>query len=68
MATTKKEKRNLTQTEHKRLFDHIGKARVMAHKMSKDSRYTAEVRRALAGVEKKLWNLGNDYRWGSMVD
>ena len=72
MATAKKKEkksaRNLTKSEYDKLFKYIGNARVMCRKISKDAKYTTEVRRALASIEKKLWNIGNDYYWGRLTD
>lgn len=75
MATAKKkaaksaaQPRNLTKAEYRKLFDHIGKARVMAYQMSGASKYNARVRRTLRSLEAKLWSLGNDYPWSDITD
>jgi len=65
---TTKEGRNLTNVEYRKLFDHVGKARVMALKMSEDKKYNARVRRVLRSVEQQLWKLGNIYPWSSITD
>lgn len=74
MATAKKttakktdEKRNLTAKEYDEFFGYIGKARVMAFKFSQDKTLTAEAKRAFASIEKKLYSIGNGYRWGSIT-
>lgn len=64
---SKQEPRNLTRSEHDKIFEHIGKARVLALKMSKDKKYTAQARRKLASLERKLWALG-DFGWLSVID
>lgn len=76
MATTKKasakrktqEARNLTYAEHRAIFSHVGKARVMCLKMSEDKKYNARVRRVLRSAEQHLWKLGNIYPWSSITD
>lgn len=73
MATTKKtkrtpEKKALSQKDYDKFFSMIGKARVMALGLSKDSKYRPEVKKAFSSIEKKLWNLGNDYPWGRIVE
>ena len=65
---TTKEARNLTKAEYRKLFDHVGKARVMALKMSEDKKYDARVRRVLRSFEQQLWKLGNIYPWSSITD
>ena len=70
MATRKTTKtpRALTKAEKEKLFNYIGKARVFALKVSKDAKYRSDVRRTMKSIEKKLWGIGNDYRWGSLTD
>lgn len=74
MATKKKTsakrntQRNLRASEYDKFFGYIGKARVMAYKISNDPKYTSEVRRAMRSVESKLWALGNDYYWRNMTE
>ena len=72
MATTKKttkkaEPKPLSAAEYDKLFGYIGKARVLARKLSMDANKRADVRTAMKSIEKKLWNIGNDYRWGSLT-
>lgn len=59
--------RNLSAEEYDNFFSHIGKARVMAYKIQANPKYTAEVRRAFRSIEKKLYNIGNQYFWGRMT-
>lgn len=71
MATKKpiKDKKPFIKpAEYDKFFSYIGKARVMAYQLSKDTARSAEVRRAMSSIEKKLWNIGNDYYWGRMTD
>lgn len=70
MATKKKttEKRALTTKEKDKFFELLGKARVYARKMSLSETKRADVKQAFRSIEKKLWNIGNDYRWGSLTD
>lgn len=74
MATIKKstkkspEKKNLSKKDRDKFFGLVGKARVMALKISKDNVYYPEVKRTFASIEKKLWKLGDDYPWGRIVD
>lgn len=79
MATTKKttskkapkrdvEKKALTKAEYDKFFSYIGKARVMANKLAKDANRRPDVRHAFNSIEKKLWNIGNDYFWGRLTD
>lgn len=74
MATTKKtstkktaEKRDLTAKEYDEFFGYIGKARAMAYKLGQDKTLHGEAKRAFAAIEKKLFAIGNDYRWGSIT-
>lgn len=64
----KKEPKALSRKEYDKLMGFIGKARVMCYKISNNKDYRADVRRAMGSIEKKLWNLGNDYYWGSLTD
>ena len=66
--TTKDRKPFITPAEYDKFFGYIGKARVMAYQLSKDPARSAEVRKAMRSIEKKLWNIGNDYYWGRMTD
>lgn len=68
-TATKKtdEKRNLTAKEYDEFFGYLGKARVMAFKFSQDKTLIAEAKRAFASIEKKLYSIGNGYRWGSIT-
>lgn len=68
--STKKttEKKSLSKKNYEKFFGLIGKARVMALKLSKDNSYYPEVKRTFASIEKKLWKIGDDYPWGRIVD
>ena len=73
MATTKKttkkvEPKPLSAAEYDKFFGYIGKARVMARKLSQDANRRSDVRAAMRSIEKKPWNIGNDYRWGSLTN
>lgn len=69
-TTTKKKPtpRYLTKAEYDKFFNALGKARVIAFNIQKDPKYAAEVRRAFASIEKKLWNIGNDYYWWRLTN
>ena len=60
--------RNLTQKEYDDLIPPLSKVRVKALKMSKDKKYSLEARRALASLEKKIWNTTNSFPYLSVVD
>ena len=62
------ERKALSPKEKEKLFSFIGKARVFARKISNDKNYRSDVRRAMSSIEKKLWNIGNDYYWGSLTN
>lgn len=57
----------LTKAEYDKFFSYIGKARVMAKKIADDKERPGELKRAMSSIEKKLWNIGNDYRWGALT-
>lgn len=46
----------------------LAKVRVKAYKMSKDKKYSPAARRALASLEKKIWNTSNSFPYLSVVD
>ena len=73
MATKKTSTKALKQgfmskAEYDKFFGYVGKARVMAYRLSQDKKKNAEVRKAMRSIEKKLWALGNDYFWGRITD
>ena len=73
MATAKKTTKkampkSMSKAEYTKFFGYIGKARVMARKLSQDANRRSDVRAAMRSIEKKLWNIGNDYRWGALTD
>lgn len=67
-TTKKTESKSMSKAEYNKFFGYIGKARVMARKLSQDSNRRSDVRAAMRSIEKKLWNIGNDYRWGSLTN
>lgn len=74
MATKRKtvkrsaEKKPLTATEYKKLFDYIGKARMLCNRIADNEAKRATVRTAMRSIEKKLYAIGNDYYWGKLTD
>ena len=66
-ATKKAGPKFLSKSEYDKFFSYIGKARVMAKKIADDKDRPGELKRAMNSIEKKLWNIGNDYRWGALT-